>query len=154
MTGPRIRRVAEVSRRRFDVYFDDATECFLESLEWLGRTAVNRAWEWAEGSPDPRLRAQRFLRALCVQIARNGVLSRLLLVDMPRMGREGALRQEQILAAAASGLHHVRASPSSEGVVEEASVAALWEIARVEVAAERANNLPQNMALFERLISR
>jgi AcrR family transcriptional regulator len=153
LTGPRIRRVAEVSRRRFDALFVDATECFLESMEWLAHTAVTRAWAWAECGRDPQLRAQRFIRAVCAQVARNVVLSNLLFVEMPRMGREGALRREKLLDTAATELRQRLTQASSDGLTEEASVAALWEITSTEVAAGRASDLPQNVVLFEHLLS-
>jgi AcrR family transcriptional regulator len=153
LTGPRVRRVAEVSRRHFDTHFVDVNECFLESMDWLARTAVARAWEWAESSPTPQLRTQRFLRALCAQVARNSALSHLLFVEMPRSGRKGVMRREQLLSEAASGIQRLPLRSSPDGLAGEASAAALWEITSSEVAAGRGADLPRRLALFERLIS-
>jgi AcrR family transcriptional regulator len=153
LTIPRIRRGAGVSRRSFDSHFESLTECFLDSLEWLATSAAARAEAWAGTDADPDRRTRRLLLALCAQAARNDALANLVFVGILDAGREGLVRREHLVTIAAAGVREDLPPVEHLGdLALGASVAAVWETARAEVASGRAKRLPGLSPLLAHLI--
>lgn len=149
LTIPRIRVAAGVSRRSFNSYFDSLDECFLDSLEWLMRSAATRARAWAASETDGDRRVQRFLLALCAQAARKGTLATLAFVAILDPGRDGLLRRERLVTLGAAGIQQDLLPLGRVGdLALEASVAAAWHIAYIEIATGRAEHLPSLVPLF------
>jgi AcrR family transcriptional regulator len=152
LSVPKIRREAGVSRRAFDARFGDATECFLEAVESLARTAAKKAEAWASASRAGGDRSYRRILALCAIAARNRSLARLVLAQILAPGREGLLRRERLISAAVERLaeqHAPRTRTSEVGL--EASVAAAWRIAEDEVLTDDGRRLPEVARLLSGL---
>lgn len=153
LTVPRIRRVAGVSRRSFDSHYASVSDCFLDSLEWLARSAAARAGAWAGSDGDTGRRLRRLLLALCAQAARNDALASLVLAGILDAGRDGLVRREHLIAIGAAEISKDLALLGPPGSLAlGASVAAAWEIAGTEVAAGRAHRLPASSPLLAHLL--
>ncbi|HET7444457.1 MAG TPA: TetR/AcrR family transcriptional regulator [Solirubrobacterales bacterium] len=149
LTIPRIRVAAGVSRRSFDSYFPDVTDCFLDSLEWMLRSAAARARAWAAREADVDRRVQRLILALCAQAARNAVMTSLAFLAILEPGREGLIRRERLLTLAAASIRGELSPPGRVPDLSlEASVAAAWEIAQAEIRANRTASLPSLSSLL------
>jgi AcrR family transcriptional regulator len=151
---PRIRREAGVSRRSFDARYTGVSECFLEAIEAVATTAVLRAGNESRGVDSWERGILRGTRALCEDAASNPALARLVFVEITAPGREGLGRRERLLTLAAEAL---RAGATACGhrasaLVAEASSAAAWRIARVEVGAGRTRNLRLVLPLIAYMI--
>jgi AcrR family transcriptional regulator len=143
LTAPRLRREAGVSRRRFESFFEDLEECFLEAVEKTAGDAAARAQAWSAETKDWERRTCRFVLALCAQAARSRATARLAFLGIFAAGRAGLLWRDLMVAKAAAGLRptvpsELRPSPISA----EASVAAAWHIVQCDVAAGRTTGLP------------
>lgn len=151
---PRIRSTAGVSRRAFDSHFANVTECFLDALEWLIRSAAARAQAWAEHDADWNRRTARFLLALCAQAARNGPLARLVLAGILDAGRDGLVRREQLLTIGAAGIqNNLPPLTTTSPLALDASLAAAWQIAYAEVAPGKAEYLPGLAPLLTQVVT-
>jgi AcrR family transcriptional regulator len=151
-----IRREAGVSRRTLDAWFGDPTDCFLAAVESLARTAASKAANWADETDGRERRIDRTTLALCAMAARNQVLARLILGGILAPGRDGLLRREELISAAAEQLRTSptqASSPRSSVLAAEASVAAVWRVACVEVSAERGPRLPEAAPFLAALLS-
>lgn len=150
---PRIRSVAGVSRRAFDSHFANVTECFLDAVEWLVRSAAARAQAWVERDAGWDRRTARLVLALCAQAARNGPLARLVFAGILDAGRDGLVRREQFLTIGAEWIQNDLARLATGPLVAlEASVAAAWQIAYAEVAPEKTEHLPGLSPLLTHVI--
>jgi AcrR family transcriptional regulator len=155
LTGPRIRAAASVSRRAFDANFADVGDCFLATVEAVAAAPGRRGARLLTGSGDWEQRVQRVVAALCAEAARNQALARLVFVELLAAGSRGLRRRERMIAAAASQLRD--AAPADRRpppLVAEASLAAAWQIAQVEVAAGRAVELPSLAPTLAALLAR
>ncbi|MGD9735519.1 MAG: TetR/AcrR family transcriptional regulator [Solirubrobacterales bacterium] len=153
LTIPQIRRVAGVSRQSFNHYFASVPECFLAAVEWLVREAAVRARAWAIDEPNLDRRTHRLVLALCAQVARNNALAGLGFAGVLEAGRDGLLCRERILATGAENIRRDLQLTGGAGELPlEASVAAAWRVADVEVAAGRASRLPGLSALLTQMI--
>jgi AcrR family transcriptional regulator len=133
---------ADLPRRTFDENFDSVEECFLEAVELVAVTAVALAVKQVGTGGPWQIRLARTILSLCTQIAASSRLGALALVGITGPGSKGLLRREDLLSWAAERLRHT--VPSAERpseLVAEASVAAAWQIARVEVAGGRAGRI-------------
>jgi AcrR family transcriptional regulator len=147
---PRIRTQAGVSRRGFDACFSGVGECFLEAIEAVVVSAASRARSEARGTTGWEGGIYRGIRALCAEIASNPALARLVFVDVLAPGRDGLERRERLISLAADGVRE-GVAPSGKGpgqLVAEASSAAVWRIARIEIAVGRAKNVPRLLPLL------
>jgi len=153
LTGPRIRAEAGVSRRRFDASFADVNECFLGAVDAVAGSAATCAERQGKGAPNWSRGVHRQVGALCVEVARDERLARLAFVDLLAPGRVGLLHRERLIALGAARLRAT--APTAErpsALAAEASIAAVWNIANVEVEAGRAKVLPRLAPLFTFLI--
>lgn len=143
LTAPRLRTEAGVPRRRFEASFGSVEECFLESVEMVAGDAAGEARTWSISAADWERRTCRFVLALCAQAARNRTLARLSFLGIFAVGRTGLLRRERMVGRTAVELRGtVPAERRPSAVAAEASVAAAWHIAQLDIAAGRARNLP------------
>jgi AcrR family transcriptional regulator len=153
LTITQIRRAAGVSRRNFDRYFASAPECVLASVEWLVGRASTRARVWANRDPDPAGRTFRLVLALCTQVSTNKPLARLAFGGLLEIGRDGLLCRERILATGAARMReNPSLSGSAESIAAEASAAAAWRVAEVEVIGGRAAGLPGLATLIDHIL--
>jgi AcrR family transcriptional regulator len=145
LTVAGIRSKTGISNRNFNRYFTGPRECLLEAVEWIATSASAKARAWADATPRGPQRTQYLLLALCAQAARSQSLAKLVLLQIPECGREGLLREDQLVTHASVCLEaEILASPAPrQTVATEASAAALWQIASEEVAAGRARQLPR-----------
>jgi AcrR family transcriptional regulator len=143
ITAPRLRAEVGISRRRFDAQFGDLNECLLDAVEMVGREATVRAGEWAVSDDDWQRRTCRFTLSLCAQVARNRGKARFAFLGISGLGVTGLLRRETIVGQMAAGLlDTVPTSSRPSAIAAEASVAAVWQIAQLDIAAARASGLP------------
>jgi len=143
ITAPRLRAEVGISRRRFAAHFGGLEECLLDAIEMVGTEATLRAGAWAAGNDEWQGRTCRFILSLCAQVARNRGQSRLPFLGITGFGLTGLLRRETMVGQMAAGF--LETSPISERsslIGAEASVAAIWQIAQLDIAAGRANGLP------------
>jgi AcrR family transcriptional regulator len=153
LTIPRIRRAAGVSRRTIDSHFENVTECFLDSLEWLVRSAAARARAWAGDEKDRDRRTARLLLSLSAQAARNNALAGLVFAGTVGAGRAGLISREHLVALGATAIHDDHGlSGVREALALEASVAATWRIAALEVEAGRGKRLPGLSPLLTHMV--
>lgn len=143
LTAPGLRREAGVSRRRFETFFSNLEECFLEAVEVTAASAATRADAWSAETADWERRTCRFVLALCAQAARNRPTARIALLGTLAVGRGGLLLRERIVGRAAANLRPtIPPSLCPSTIATDASVAAAWHIAQSDTAAGRARNLP------------
>ena len=143
LTAPGLRREAGVSRRRFDSFFENLEECFLETVEATAGDAAAEAQAWSAEAAEWERRTCRFVLALCAQAARNRTTARLAFLGAFAAGRAGLIRRERMVGRAAARLRPtvpsgLRPSP----IAIEASVAAAWHIAQSDIVAGRTCDLP------------
>jgi hypothetical protein len=109
----------------------------------VGREATVRAGEWAVSDDDWQRRTCRFTLSLCAQVARNRGKARFAFLGISGLGVTGLLRRETIVGQMAAGLlDTVPTSSRPSAIAAEASVAAVWQIAQLDIAAARASGLP------------
>lgn len=153
LTITQIRRAAGVSRRSFDRYFATAPECVLASVEWLVLRAAARARLWANKDPDPVARTRRIALFLCSQVADNKALAPLIFEGLLEMGRDGMLCRERILATGAEQMREgANTTGSADTVAADASAAAAWRIAEMEVVGGRTGSLPRLAPLLDSIL--
>jgi AcrR family transcriptional regulator len=150
LTIPRIRSVAGVSRRGFDFYFASVTDCFLDALEWLARSAAARAYARVDHDAAWDRRAAGLVLNLCGQGAKNGALARLVLVGILDAGRAGLVRREHLVKFAAEEMRNDL--PPVGALALDASIAAAWQIAYAEVAPGKVEHLPGLAPLLTHVI--
>lgn len=153
LSPTRIRAEAGVSRRRFGESFADANDCFLQALDGLSSAAVRRSWPDPEEGNDPGRQAYRTILALTTWAARNGDVAELVLAGILAPGRSGLLARENLIRRSGDALSRMLpgdARPSQ--LSAEASIAAIWHIAQLELAAGRAGVLPTAAPLFAYLV--
>ena len=91
--------------------------------------------------------------ALCVQAARNRPLARLIFLEIFAPGKVGLLRRERFVTEMSEALRlTVPAAMRPSPLAAEASVAAAWHIAQIDVAAGRANELPRVAPLLSYIL--
>jgi AcrR family transcriptional regulator len=138
----RIRLVAGVSRKRFDAQFADIHECFSATLEHLTGSALAHAAAAGRAGRTWPGGLYRAIYALCVYIATDPVFAQLGFVRVFEPGLDGMRRRNNVLANVAEAL---RASAPAEQrpseLAAEASVGAVWGIARRCIAADHAREL-------------
>ena len=152
LTVPAIRREAAVSRKVFDAHFDDVEDCYLAAVEAKAKDAAERALREAGRAPSWQAGAVRMAASLCVDLARDLGMRRLVFTDVFAPGRAGLDMREALVTRWSENL--CRIAPAGRGysaVKAEASVAAAWNMARVEAAGgspERMAGLAPTMAFI------
>jgi AcrR family transcriptional regulator len=153
LSASRVRADAGISVRSFKAEFADLDECFLDGVE----TAGSEALEWAVASSsttsDWAVRACRVVMALCVQAARDRPLARLIFLEIFGPGKVGLLRRERFVTEMSAALRStIPAEFRPSPLTAEASIAAAWHIAQVDVAAGRTKELPRIAPLFSYIL--
>lgn len=152
VTVARIRAASGVSRRGFDAEFGGAVDCLLDAIDRSATEATGKAARWAAREDDAVRRTYRLSLALCAIGARQERLADLILVQIVKPGRVGLLRRERLIGRGAMTMTSLPVRGDSPDLAAEASVAAAWRIAGVEVALGRARRLPESAPLLGRLL--
>ncbi len=153
LSESRVRGDAGVSVGSFKAEFADLDECFLDGVETAGSEALERAIAWSSTTSDWAARTCRAVLALCVEAARDRALARLVFLEIFAPGKDGLLRRERLVTNMSEAFRQtipaeVRPSP----LATEASIAAAWHIAQVDVAAGRTKELPQVAPLLSYIL--
>lgn len=129
LTLARIRTSVGTSKRSFDEQFASMNDCFLAALE-LRSSRIHAA-------PSPSALATtswpdlvcRTLAAVCDELTKDPMLSRLLFFELPHAGLDGTRWHIEFIARLSASLF-AGAPPhtSSSELSSEASVAAVWEL--------------------------
>jgi AcrR family transcriptional regulator len=151
LTPPRIRAVAGVPRRSFEVHFDGAEDCFLAALEERGSETITRAAAAGGGNEDWTGGVHRAIVSLCRQIASDSVLANLCFIEAfaPPAGMHC---RERLMADLVALLRD--AAPAGERVGDlaaEASVGAIWGVIHHHVVSGRSHQLPRIAATLSYL---
>lgn len=152
LTPSRIRRAAGVSRRSFDASFDDATSCFLASVDTELGALFAQAIRSAEAEADWGKRTCLVLDRLAISLAAEPDLTRLVFVESLDAALRSLLWRERLIADWAEALYRgappaTRPSPTTA----EATIAAIWGLFSDLVAAQRLQLLPaqtERLAFF------
>jgi AcrR family transcriptional regulator len=149
LTASRVRCDAGVSVRSFNDEFADLDECFLDGVETAASEALDQAVAWSSTTPDWAVRTCRAVLALCVQAARDRPLARIIFLEIFAPGKVGLLRREKLITEMSEALRStIPAEVRPSHLAVEASIAAAWHIAQLDVAAGRTKELPKVAPLF------
>lgn len=143
LSPSRIRRAAGVSRRSFDTHFDDATDCFLDSVEAELAILMSAALDGGEIDARWAVRTCLVLDRLAALLASKPDLARLAFVESLDAAPRSILWRERLVADWAEGLYcgaPSRSRPSP--VVAEATIAAIWGFLADLIASDRLSLLP------------
>jgi AcrR family transcriptional regulator len=153
LSPTRIRVEAGVSRKRFDECFASATDCFLQAVDTLLSATVQRFWPGPVEGTDPGCQAYRTMLALTNWAAQNRGLANLVLADILAPGRAGLLAREDLIRRCGQALRRTLAGAAEPCQLSaEASIAAIWQIAQLELAAGRDRDMPMVAPLFAYLV--
>jgi len=144
LTKPRILAAAGLRKNNFTAHFSGVEDCFLAALEQ--RTAGLASQVMKDSSEElswPK-RVRQIIENLCAVIADDPVTAKLVFVEARSAGQAAVSLQDGFLASLANDL--VREAPGSQGrpaspMHAEASLAALWGIARSYVDSGREGRL-------------
>ncbi|MHB2001214.1 MAG: TetR/AcrR family transcriptional regulator [Solirubrobacteraceae bacterium] len=143
LTGPRLRALAGIPRKRFLEYFEDAEECFSVGVAQLSRRAMGIAVAVGRSGPDWPRGVYRTIHELCVLVLADPVYAKLAFVESLAPGPEGVRSRD---ATSSSVARAVRASAPAAArpseLAAEASVGAIWGLIHRHVAAGQARRLP------------
>jgi AcrR family transcriptional regulator len=153
MTASRVRADAGISVRAFKNEFEGLDECFLDGVETAATETLDRAVSWSSRTSDWAIRTCRAVLALCVQAARDKPLARLVFLEIFAPGKVGLLRRERFVTEMSHAFRStIPASVRPSPLATEASIAAAWHIAQIDVAAGRTNELPKVAPLFSYIL--
>ena len=149
ITSSQIRKDAGLSRSDFDRNFGGVEECFLDAIESISTLAAETAETSAVGASSWEQRLYKEITALCTLAASDGALARMVLIEVLVPGRLGLLRREELIdRCTARLLTDAPPEKRPSDLVVDASIAAIWRIAEIEVAAGRASELPRIAPAF------
>jgi AcrR family transcriptional regulator len=128
LTAARVRSAAGVSRRKFEVHFDDLDECYLAALEQRAGQAMAQAARAQTASSGWLGGVYRAMTTLCDHVSGDPFLARVCLEnDFPPGLR--AERSRQRLIQALIELFSAEAPyPFREGPATEAAIGAVWAL--------------------------
>lgn len=144
LTGPRIRTTAGISRRTFETYFTDVTDCFAAAVARLTERAMARAMHAGARAPDWPRGVHRAVQELCRLVLADPVYAKLAFVEVLAPGPDGVRSRDATSAAVADALR--ASAPAQRRPSElsaEASVGAIWGLMHQSVAAGDARRLQQ-----------
>jgi AcrR family transcriptional regulator len=144
LSVPRILAAAGLRKKNFTAHFSGVEDCFLEALEQQATCAVEQAIACAKADASWASGVHRGIESLCMQIATDPAMARLVMVEVQTAGPSGIQRQGSVLSSLAAEL--LRDVPNDVGVSSEigadASVGAIWSFLSHYVASEREQQLP------------
>ncbi len=153
LTIPKIRKAAGVSRRSFDVHFESVCHCFLEAIEFLTTTAIERAHRRALGADCWQRGVWQMILAFCTEVARGPAAARLGFLDVLAPGRAGLECRERLISIIATHLRGLAPpDPHLSALTSEAAAAASWRALQTEIAAGRASAAAQLVPAMSFLI--
>lgn len=153
LTSARIRKDAGLTRRDFDQQYHGVEECFLDAIETISSMAADAADAAAIEAESWEQHVYREVTALSALAAGHQGLARLVLIEVTAPGRLGLLHREHLIDRCVG--HLLAQAPAERRppeLVLDASVAAIWRIAEIEVAAGRAADLPRIAPAFVYMI--
>jgi AcrR family transcriptional regulator len=143
LTPSRIRRAAGVSRRSFDVSFDDAAGCFLAAVEAELHALFTRSKEQAGAETSWTRKTALVLDRFTCSLADAPDLSRLAFVETLEAAPASLVWRESLIATWAAAIYHdAPASSRPAPAAAEAAVAAIWGFVADLVATHRLHLLP------------
>jgi AcrR family transcriptional regulator len=138
LSGSRIRAEAGVSLKRFDSYFSGPTDCFLQAIDSSATALIRRSAEVTGDGKDWDRAAYRTVQALTAWASHNKEIAALMLAGVLEPGRAGLLTREALIHRAGRALGQtVMPGGVDHGLAAEASVAAVWHIAQVDLLTGR-----------------
>lgn len=146
LTMSRIRSAVGISQRRFAQHFATLTECFLASLDLHSNRLLAQPWAAAPDSSQWPSRVHRTVSALCRELAQNPMLGRLLFLELPNAGREGARWRSELIADLSSSVYAGAPSGSRPTpLAAEASLAGVWALLDASFTGGRAQQPSQTV---------
>jgi AcrR family transcriptional regulator len=139
----RIAHEAGVSESLLSERYGSRAECFLAALELLTAEALAAALRRAQGAADWPSGVQRAIATLMRHIAHDGVFARVAFLEVLAVGPAGLERGEGLLRGLTELiLRHAPRAQRPAPLAAEASVGAIWEMARHHVANGTSRRLP------------
>jgi AcrR family transcriptional regulator len=126
LTAPRIRSAAHVSRSKFDAYFDDVEDCYLNAVDQHAGEALAQAARAQSTARTPTGGAYRAIVALCEHVANDPFLTRVCFYNDFPPGAKGARSRRRLVTALLELLGD--SVPAMGPTVSEASAGALWSL--------------------------
>lgn len=149
LTAPRVRAAANVSRKCFDVHFEDVQTCFTAALEYFLARALERAMQAGATADDWPVAVHRALSVLMECFAQDSLLARIAFVEIVAAGIPGVRCRARIVGRVADELRQTApAAIRPSDLVSEASVGAIWEIVHQHVLAGNTTKLPARTGLL------
>ena len=139
----RIAHEAGVSESLLSERYESRAECFLAALELLTAEALAASLRSAQGAADWPSGVRRAITTLMRHIAHDGVFARVAFLKVLTVGPAGLERGEGLLRGLTELiLRHAPPAQRPAPLAAEASVGAIWEMARHHVANGTSRNLP------------
>ena len=139
----RIAHEAGVPESLLSELYGSGAECFLAALELLTAEALAAALRGAQGAADWPSGVRRAIATLMRHIAHDGVFARVAFLEVLAVGPAGVERGEGLLRGLADLLlRHAPPTQRPTPLAAEASVGAIWEMARHHVANRTTGRLP------------
>jgi AcrR family transcriptional regulator len=149
LTATRIRADAGVSRRGFEANFTGVADCFFAAIGERADLVLAEAEAAYEGASSWEQGVLGVLGALTEGLARDPILARLAFVELFGSGAEAVRWRQDLISAIAERLRRSAPPGQQPGVAtSEASMGAIWEIVRRQVAAGRTKLLPRETDLL------
>jgi AcrR family transcriptional regulator len=126
LTAPRIRATARVSRRKFDAYFDDVEDCYLDAVDQHAGEALAQATRAQSTAHSRAGGVYRAIAALCEHISNDAFLARACLDSDFPPGTNGARSRQRVVTALMELLSD--SMPPVNPTVTEVSTGALWSL--------------------------
>jgi AcrR family transcriptional regulator len=143
MSTGRIAHEAGVPESLLSERYESRAECFLAALELLTAEALAAALRDAQGAADWPSGVRRAIATLMRHIAHDGVFARVAFLEVLAVGPAGLERGEGLLRGLAELLlRHAPRTQRPTPLAAEASVGAIWEMARHHVANRTTGRLP------------
>jgi len=126
LTAPRIRSAAHVSRSKFEAYFDDVEDCYLNAIDQHAGEALAQAARAQSAARSQTGGAYRAIVALCEYVANDPFLARVCFYDDFPPSASGARSRRRLITALMELLGD--SVPEMSPTVSEASAGALWSL--------------------------
>lgn len=144
LTVPQVLAAAGMRKSNFAAHFAGVEDCFLAALRQRTASLVTQAVADSGEELAWSKRIQRTVENLCAGIADDSTTAKLVFVEAHSAGRAAVGLQDRLLADLAGELLHDAPHDDQQisPIHAEASLAAIWGIARSYVKSGRAGQLP------------
>jgi AcrR family transcriptional regulator len=134
LTVPRIHSKAWISRRRFDLHFDDVETCFLAALEQRSADVVARATRAKAAAASRGGGVYRAVAAFCDHVSADPFLATVCLGNDFPFGPNGRRSRDRLISTLVETLTDGAPPQARNDIVLEASAGAVWSVFRRYVA--------------------